>query len=332
MKKFVDVARWLARKEPVNRAGRRVLETALRAGRRAERLGFRWRVAGPLTVEVEGFRFQMIGRCDDICLDALWLGHPWATGELRLFATLAQRARTVLDIGANTGVFTLLAARANGNARVVAFEPHPGNFDRLCANVQLNGLRRDVELVPAAAGESGGTVSLTAPADGRLSDVASVVGDFARAHYGIEYRAIAVEQTTVDAAAERLKLAGIDLIKLDVEYHEVAALTGARATLERWSPAVLAEVSNYDVFAGEKPELAGRLRPDNALRVEEIMGERGYHFYAVGDRGLLRVESLRGLPERSSNYLFSRALLDEAYTPYSDVKALEQLLPAREQR
>lgn len=320
------VLKRVRRQEAVNRAGRRVIAAGVQAGRGLERLAFRWRAAGPVTVEIEGRRFRMIGRCDDLCLDALWVGYPWARGELRLMALLAPRARTILDIGANTGVFTLLVATANTDARVVAFEPHPANFERLSDNLRLNGVGARVRTVQEAVGEVDGPLAFTIPADGALSDVASVFGDFSRAHYGIEYRAIEVEGTTLDSAAGRLGLADVDLVKLDVEYHEAAALEGARATLDRWSPVVLAEVFNPEVIAGDKPELAGRLPQDNAVRVEVVMRELGYHGYAVGDRGLLSVPSLRGQPQSASSYVFTRTPLEQAYTPFSDVRAIEGLL------
>ena len=46
----------------------------------------------------------------------------------------------MLDIGALSGIYSLVAASANKQSSIVAFEPHPNNFDLLCKNIQMNEL------------------------------------------------------------------------------------------------------------------------------------------------------------------------------------------------
>jgi FkbM family methyltransferase len=66
-------------------------------------------------------------------------------------------ARCIVDLGANYGAFTLLAAERAPGARIVAVEPFPAEFARLRANVAANGLAGRVHCrqvaVAAAAGE-----------------------------------------------------------------------------------------------------------------------------------------------------------------------------------
>jgi FkbM family methyltransferase len=64
---------------------------------------------------------------------------------------------TVLDIGANVGAFTVLAAKA-GAARVVSVEPEPENFSRLRHHVQLNRVGPQVEMIRAAVTAERGAV------------------------------------------------------------------------------------------------------------------------------------------------------------------------------
>ena len=61
---------------------------------------------------------------------------------------------TVLDIGANIGAFTVLASLA-GAERVVAVEPQPDNFKRLCHHVASNDLVNEVRLINAAVAPPG---------------------------------------------------------------------------------------------------------------------------------------------------------------------------------
>ena len=89
-----------------------------------------------------------------------------------MFEQLAQRAAAVIDIGAHTGVYTLVAACGRNRPTVVAIEPHPGNAARLRHNVALN--RAEVTVIEAAAGHAPGNAVLTVPESGELSDVASL--------------------------------------------------------------------------------------------------------------------------------------------------------------
>lgn len=59
--------------------------------------------------------------------------------ETALFERLVKPGRTVLDIGAHIGYFTLLFARGIGpTARVIAFEAAPANLRLLSKNLQIN--------------------------------------------------------------------------------------------------------------------------------------------------------------------------------------------------
>ena len=58
---------------------------------------------------------------------------------LRLWYEISKEVKgLVLDIGAHSGIYSLVAASANKQCSIVAFEPHPNNFDLLCKNIQIN--------------------------------------------------------------------------------------------------------------------------------------------------------------------------------------------------
>ena len=61
---------------------------------------------------------------------------------------LPDRCRTILDCGANVGIFSVWAARRRAGARIVALEPFPATFAALEANIRDNGLARRVQCVP----------------------------------------------------------------------------------------------------------------------------------------------------------------------------------------
>ena len=65
----------------------------------------------------------------------------WEPYETSLVLRLLQPGDVFVDVGANIGYFSVLAASLVGDAgKVFAFEPDPDNFQLLCANAELNGL------------------------------------------------------------------------------------------------------------------------------------------------------------------------------------------------
>jgi len=321
----MDVAKRARASPTVNGIVRRGLRVALRLGERVDLLARRWRVSGTTTVVAEDARFRMLGVEDDPLLDALFYGRNWEPAETQLFAALAAHAGVVLDLGANTGIYSLLSTHVSPSVRVIAVEPSPANAERLRSNLRLNAERR-VTPVEAAVGAIEGTLELTVPADGSLCDVASGVDAFSRAHYAIAYTRVPVALTTVDRLVDDHGLERVDLIKLDVEYFELEVLRGAARTLARFEPVVLAEIFDYDIFTGDKPQLRDRIAADNSEQVEALMAAHGYAFFAVGERGVLRVPTLRGIPNGGSNYLFVKHPPERRYIPYGDVAAIRSLI------
>jgi FkbM family methyltransferase len=143
-----------------------------------------------------------------------------------------------VDVGANCGVYTLFAARAVGpSGIVVAFEPSAREFARLAANVALNRLAQ-VRLHRAAASDAPGNVRL-AIAEPPFAGHNTMAERFAyasvRRHGVEEVRAVALDEALAD-------LPRLAMIKLDIEGAELRALSGAEATLARFSPALLLEI------------------------------------------------------------------------------------------
>lgn len=140
--------------------------------------------------------------------------------------TSAVRPRTtVLEGGAHIGYVTLQAARAVGaSGQVMCFEPNPRTLQVLRRNIATNGFADRVRIVPAALGDASGhaTLHLTEGGDASSLHVDSAVAD------------VVVEVTTADEAVPSSTV--VDVVKLDVEGAEVAALRGMRSLLDRAAP------------------------------------------------------------------------------------------------
>lgn len=141
-------------------------------------------------------------------------------------ARLADRGETVIDAGANVGLMSSLLAHAVGpDGRVVSFEPHPLIFKTLTENVSrwqaIEGVNV-IETREAAVSSSTGALPLAVDPDtfARNKGTAS-----------LEHRdpVNSTEVHTVRLDDEFTTPIGV--LKLDVEMHELAALSGAQALL-----------------------------------------------------------------------------------------------------
>ncbi|HEX5224237.1 MAG TPA: FkbM family methyltransferase, partial [Solirubrobacteraceae bacterium] len=145
-----------------------------------------------------------------------------------LFAIDLLRAGDLfVDVGANVGFYTMLAARRG--ARVEAFEPTPEACVVLERGIALNSVGSLAQVHRAACGSEAGTARFTTGLD--ISN--HLVGD--------QEPGIDVPVVTLDA-----ELAGTDpgiaMLKVDAEGHDLDVLRGGLRTIERLLPVILVEI------------------------------------------------------------------------------------------
>ncbi len=311
----------------INLIVRNILVLFWRLSKKIEQAISRWDISGKVKVEVSGTSFYMYSKCDDQITQQLYYGLEWETNELKVWNILAESAKTTLDIGANVGVYTILAKLARPSAEVYSFEPNPVNFDRLNYNLSINNLSTD-KLIPLAVGDKDGTISFTVPKDDQISLVSSAVENFTTSFFNIAYKNIDVKQTSIDTFISEQNLKQIDLIKIDVEYYEEFVLKGAQNLLTQFSPVIICEIFLYEVLAGDKPEseLVGKIPKHQAINIQNLLKTHNYYFYLIGSRGLLRVNDLMSTPDGGRNYLFSKFESKSLYLPYRDKEGIIQLL------
>jgi len=137
---------------------------------------------------------------------------------------------TFIDVGANKGDFTLLAARLAGNTgRVISIEPEPGNHSILQRSIALNHYS-NITVLQLALSERDGTAYLK-------------IGSTSGAHtLSPEFRGllktVPVPTRTLDAVVAEQQLPSVDMIKIDVQGLELDVLRGAAETL-RANPRII---------------------------------------------------------------------------------------------
>lgn len=173
------------------------------------------------------------------------VGHHVANGvyEPHVAAVLRRVLRPgmgMLDLGANIGVFALLAAALVGSSgHVLAMEPNPANARLLEASRLANGFAQ-LTVCQAAAGAQVGVLALnTFDTNGTVTTAPEA--------------ALLTAQTVPVLPADcLLGERRIDLVKIDVEGAEFLALSGASAMLRRCRPVIVSEFS-----PGQMPGISG---------------------------------------------------------------------------
>ena len=189
------------------------------------------------------------------------------------FLSDARKAPVVYDIGAHVGYYVLLAAKANPDARIVAFEPQRANYAELERNLARNGIE-NVSPFRCGVSDSDGHAHL------------DVVGSNARSGGGTHHLSSdgAGEDVTIvalDAFVADRKLPPPSVVLMDIEGHELAALKGMAGLLATHKPTLYVEVHRRQLESrGESVQQLDEFLDRFGYRPEILRsptGERGTH-------------------------------------------------------
>ena len=156
----------------------------------------------------------------------------YEAGTTRLFQVLLKRGMTAVDVGAHIGYYTVLASRLVGEeGRVYAFEPDPNTFAILIENIKTKALPNVLPIQKAIADRIGdATLYLGKERIDRVYD-SGWNSLYKSEETGADN--IEIPVTTLDEFFAANGWPRVDLIKMDIQGAELAALEGARGLLSR---------------------------------------------------------------------------------------------------
>lgn len=241
---------------------------------------------------LDSFGFDMVLDLHDPAVSRpLLLAGDYEPHVTKALLGLLRDDTHLLDIGANLGYFSLLAAAKCPQGRIFSVEPDPQNFRAFSASIALNAFGERIKAVQTAASDEDGCATLS-----DLGNAANRGARFtAKSRATLEARVHGPAPTFTEVRMARLDhlFAGerIDVVKIDVEGHEPPALRGAEGLLRANKPAILLEFSPGNII-----NIAGE-QPDSPLR---FLRELGYRWQVLGDDGSL------GAPETDPATLIAR--------------------------
>ena len=175
----------------------------------------------------------------------------------------------IVDIGANIGMTAALASRLTDAAAIYCIEPSPKAFACLEAMIRTNGFD-NCHAIRTAVGAERGSAYLESSDTLALSALSPTGAG------------VPVDVRTLDDIAAEIGIERLDLLKIDVEGSELAALKGGLATTRTHNPLVYLELNCLTL------SVSGMISPRSLT--DFILAEWGA-FYALRNRTVFKADS-----------------------------------------
>lgn len=216
--------------------------------------------------------------------ELFWRGVAgWEEQSVGIWKELCKKSDVIFDVGANNGLYSLVAGKANPAATIHAFEPLAPIFNRLKENIDLNGVK--VNLHRIALGDAAGEVNIYAART--VSDTFDQASLNENHFKGKKVLQIPIVIKKMSSVIEDNRIDRIDLMKIDVETFEPNVLAGMGDFLKKYRPTMLVEVLNEKV--GEQ--------------VFQLVKDCQYKFYRIDEKkGYELCQDLTPL-KRGNNFL-----------------------------
>lgn len=200
------------------------------------------------------------------------LAEGWEKESFKLWIKLSRTSEVIFDIGANTGVYSLISKSLNPQAKVYAFEPVKRVYQKLVANAELNNY--DIVSIDKAVSSYDGEATFF---DSKEEHIYSVTINLEQRENDLRTELTKTEVIKLDTFIEQEKLTKVDLVKMDVETHEPEALEGFQFYLNKFRPTILIEILTTDV----------------AERVSNLVKDLDYIYFNIDEaKGIRRVEQI----------------------------------------
>lgn len=196
----------------------------------------------------------------------------WEKESMKLWVQLCANSKVIFDLGANTGIYSLVAKSVNPHSEVHAFEPFGAICEKLKKNSNLNGFNIQSNCT-AISNYTGDALIYTENPEFAYS-VTINKNLWAK---GENVTVLKVKTITLKDYIEQNTIKQIDLMKIDVETHEPEVMEGFSNYLLKFRPIILIEILTDEV----------------AEKLNKYFSPESFSFYNIHEKnGILRSDRL----------------------------------------
>lgn len=176
------------------------------------------------------------------------LGKTWEPLSLNIWSKIVKKKNIIFDIGANTGIYSLVSCAFNSKSKTYAFEPN-NNFTKAIYKSKIKN-QFNIEIENVALSNKEGFVNFDGyqiKKNKKLNKIKTIrLDNFIKYH----------------------KIKSIDLMKIDVELHEPEVIEGMGVYLKKFKPDILIEVLNNNI----------------AFKLNKLFKNLNYYYVSIDDK------------------------------------------------
>jgi FkbM family methyltransferase len=216
-----------------------------------------------------GGSFKMIHYGYQIENEIFWAGlyGGWEKQSIQLWVQLCKKATIIVDVGANTGIYSLIAACVNPAATIYSFEPVKRVYEKFLRNIEINSF--SIQPFNEAVSDFDGTAVIY---DQFTEHIYSVTVNKNLAAPNVLVNKVEVKTITLNTFIQNHQISNIDLIKIDVETHEPEVLRGFSEYIPKYLPTILIEILNEEI----------------AQHITEIISGLNYLYFNIDEKGQVK--------------------------------------------
>jgi FkbM family methyltransferase len=241
-----------------------------------------------------GSQFKIFSKGDDFIPNQLfWHGYNGYEKSIEVFYQISLFSSIIIDIGANIGYYSLVAAAANPKSKVYAFEPVDRIRKRFEKQIEINKFQ-NIYIDKRVVSNYNGEIPFFIPIGNNMVFAASV-----KKGWVSQVEEEILDCITLDSYFINNNFGKIDLVKMDCEFHEFEILQGMKDIIKNDEPAILMEV-----LMPEADGVKGLI--ENSCYVEtleQLIKEFGYFPYLIYQGALMKISKLE-YNKFDRNYLF----------------------------
>ncbi len=203
----------------------------------------------------------------------------WEKESLKLWSKLCRDLNYIFDVGANSGVYSLMAKSLNIRSNVYAFEPIERVFNRLVYNNEIN--HYDISAFNIGLSNYNGEAFFYDPETEHVYSI--IINETIETYQNKDFKRKKVNVNCFDTWFIENNILGFDLIKIDVETYEPEVIEGMMNSIIRFRPLVIIEVLNDEI----------------ANKLNNLFKELNYQYYDINEsNGVKKIHTIL----KSSSY------------------------------